>query len=178
GGERITTLQGTLHETVQDERRVKISGEDSLDVGQALHLKSGTAIHLQAGQGIHLKAGMKAALAAGMEVVLKVGGSSLVLNPAGVNVNGPVINLTGGASAGPAGAASLKVPKVAAKLGGAKAGQEALPPTQTSQSIPKIDFIGHQLKQASLSNQALVELCQMPPGGTPKDCPLPNCACR
>ncbi len=178
GGDRITTLQGTLHETVQGERRVKISSQDSLDVGQALHLKTSTAIHLQSGQGIHLKAGMKAALAAGMEVVLKVGGSSLVLNPAGVTVNAPVINLTGGASAGAAGAASPKAPEVAAKLGEAKAGQEALPPAQTSQSIPKIEFIGHQLKQASLSSQALVELCQMPPGGTPKDCPLPNCACR
>src|SRR5690606_8518455 len=51
---------------------------------------------------LHLKAGIKAALSAGIEVVLKAGASSLVLNPAGVFVNGPVINLTGGGMAGAA----------------------------------------------------------------------------
>src|SRR5690606_21755582 len=114
----------------------KISGQDSLSVGQALHLKAGTAIHQQAGQGIHLKAGMKAALAAGMEVVLKVGGSSLVLSPAGVNVVGPIINLVGGATAGPASGASPKAPQTATRLGEVDPRQKATSQHQTTPTAP------------------------------------------
>src|SRR5690606_33232192 len=114
----------------------------------------------------------------GVEVVLKVGGSSVVLNPAGVSINGPVINLSGGGSAGAAAGASPKGPEVATKFGDKKAGQETIELSQPGIAIPKIGFVAHQLQQASINHDALVELCQMPPGGTPAGCPLPNCACR
>src|SRR5690606_4088866 len=101
-GNSTQTVKGSQHLIVQGERRTRTGGQHSLDIGQAQHLKAGTALHLQSGQDLHLKAGIKAALSAGIEVVLKAGASSLVLNPAGVFVNGPAMNLTGGGMAGAA----------------------------------------------------------------------------
>ena len=115
-----------------------------------------------------MKAGIKAALSAGIEVVLKAGASSLVLNPAGVFVNGPVINLTGGGMAGAAVGASPQVPTVAARIGGVKAVKELNQShAKFSSAPPSISFQGlirqrHTLLNAARTAIGLVKICEQP----------------
>lgn len=167
-GNSTQTVKGSQHLIVQGERRTRTGGQHSLDIGQAQHLKAGTAIHLQSGQDLHLKAGIKAALSAGIEVVLKAGASSLVLNPAGVFVNGPVINLTGGGMAGAAVGASPQVPTVAARIGGVKAVKELNQShAKFSSAPPSISFQGlirqrHTLLNAAQTAMGLVKICEQP----------------
>src|SRR5690606_14248791 len=118
-------IQGSEHLQVQGERRTRIDGQDSLTIGASQHFKVGSAIHYQAGQAIHLKAGSVLHIDAGMELSIQGGGSSLTLNPAGVFLKGPMINLNSGGGAGSAVAASPKAPELPTKFGGEKAGQEA-----------------------------------------------------
>src|SRR5690554_2525350 len=179
-GNSTQTVKGSQHLIVQGERRTRTGGQHSLDIGQAQHLKAGTAIHLQSGQDLHLKAGIKAALSAGIEVVLKAGASSLVLNPAGVFVNGPVINLTGGGMAGAAVGASPQVPAAAARIGGVKAGSALLQPAPTSNTPLKFSFerlqaLKHTLINIALSDQPSQEICQKPDDGP---CTFASCRCE
>lgn len=122
GGNSFSAIQGTQHCTVEGERRTRIDGDDSLTVDAALHLKAGTNIHHQAGQEIHLKAGGSLFIDAGMELSFTAGASALSLNPAGVFLNGPAINLNSGGGAGSAKAAGPKVPELPVKTGKKKAG--------------------------------------------------------
>src|SRR5690554_1613258 len=123
GGNSFSAIQGTQHCTVEGERRTRIDGDDSLTVDAALHLKAGTNIHHQAGQEIHLKAGGSLFIDAGMELSLTAGASALSLNPAGVFLNGPAINLNSGGGAGSAKGAGPKVPDQPVKIGDPKAGK-------------------------------------------------------
>src|SRR5690554_1505692 len=125
GGNSFSAIQGTQHCTVEGERRTRIDGDDSLTVDAALHLKAGTNIHHQAGQEIHLKAGGSLFIDAGMELSISGGAGSLSLNPGGVFLNGPAINLNSGGDAGSAQAAAPKAPQSPVKIGEQKSGKAA-----------------------------------------------------
>jgi type VI secretion system secreted protein VgrG len=43
---------------------------------------------------------------------------------------------------------------------------------------PLPETVSTALLKQLLGNEALIELCQMPSGGTPMDCPLSDCQCR
>src|SRR5690554_4443707 len=147
GGNSFSAIQGTQHCTVEGERRTRIDGDDSLTVDAALHLKAGTNIHHQAGQEIHLKAGGSLFIDAGMELSLTAGASALSLNPAGVFLNGPAINLNSGGGAGSAKAAAPKVPEPSRKVGEQKSGKETTKATERE----KTDAEGlafHKLQKA------------------------------
>src|SRR5690606_32969096 len=74
-----------------------------------------------AGQEIHLKAGGSLFIDAGMELSFTAGPSALSMNPAGVFLNGPAINLNSGGGAGSAKAAGPRVPELPVRTGKRKA---------------------------------------------------------
>jgi type VI secretion system secreted protein VgrG len=92
GGNRDITLGGNHSE--------KVGGKYSLAVGQSTEQTSGTKFAHQAGQEIHLKAGMKVVIEAGVELTLIGPGGFIDINPAGVVIQGTVVLINSGGSAG------------------------------------------------------------------------------
>ncbi|WP_368726625.1 type VI secretion system tip protein VgrG [Pectobacterium aquaticum] len=98
--ERVTRIKANDHLTVENEKRDHIKGDYSLTVDASMHQKLGQALLVEAGQEVHVKAGAKVVLEAGAELTLKVGGSFVKIDPSGVSIVGPAININSGGSAG------------------------------------------------------------------------------
>jgi type VI secretion system secreted protein VgrG len=92
GGDHNITLGGSHNE--------KIGGKLSVAVSQSTEQTSGTKFAHQAGQEIHLKAGMKVVIEAGVELTLIGPGGFIDINPAGVTIQGTVVLINSGGSAG------------------------------------------------------------------------------
>ena len=54
----------------------------------------------------------------------------------------------------------------------------AAPVALDASEPPLPDTVSTALLKQLLGDEALIELCQMPNGGTPMDCPLSDCQCR
>jgi type VI secretion system secreted protein VgrG len=55
---------------------------------------------LEAGMEIHLKAGMTAVIEGGVQLTLKVGGNFIDISPAGIFIQGVMVNINSGGAAG------------------------------------------------------------------------------
>jgi type VI secretion system secreted protein VgrG len=108
GGNHSITLAGNHNE--------KIGGKLSVAVSQSTEQTSGTKFAHQAGQEIHLKAGMKVVIEAGVELTLIGPGGFIDINASGVTIQGTVVLINSGGSAGhgsgssPSSPASPKAP--------------------------------------------------------------------
>jgi len=111
---------------------------------------------MEAGQEVHVT-GNDIVINAGLGLTLSAGGQHIVLNPAGIFSSVPI--MLGGAP-------MPGTPAMPLAPGDTQALEaDVLPPSPTFQ-------------QQFLGGEAIVEMCQMPEGGTPMDCPLEDCGCR
>jgi type VI secretion system secreted protein VgrG len=81
-------------------RKENIGGGQSLTVGGDQQQKIGQHHLVDAGQEIHLKAGMKIIIEAGMQISLKGPGGFVDIGPAGVTIQGTMVLINSGGSAG------------------------------------------------------------------------------
>ncbi|WP_415846700.1 bacteriophage T4 gp5 trimerisation domain-containing protein, partial [Vibrio aerogenes] len=88
------------HLVIEGEQRIKITKNRTVSVDKAFHQKVAGKQTLDAGSEVHLKGGNSVVLQAGSEITIKVGGTFVKLDPGGVSVVGPAINLNSGGSAG------------------------------------------------------------------------------
>jgi type VI secretion system secreted protein VgrG len=109
------------HEIVKGEHREKVDGNMSVQVGQNLDEKSGMKYAHEAGQEIHFKAGMKVIIEAGVQISLKGPGGFVDIGPAGVTIQGTMVLINSGGSAGSGSGSKPKEPDVADD--GSKAGK-------------------------------------------------------
>ncbi|WP_050664756.1 type VI secretion system tip protein TssI/VgrG, partial [Aeromonas schubertii] len=98
--ERVTRIKANDHLTVEGEKRDQIKADYSLTVDASLHQKLGQSLLVEAGSEVHIKVGEKLVLEAGSEITLKGGGSFVKVDPSGIKLVGPAINLNAGGSAG------------------------------------------------------------------------------
>ncbi|URG49103.1 type VI secretion system tip protein VgrG [Pectobacterium quasiaquaticum] len=98
--ERVIRIKANDHLTVENEKRDHVKGGLSLTVDASMHQKLGQALLVEAGEEVHVKAGAKVVLEAGAELTLKVGGSFVKIDPSGVSIVGPAININSGGNAG------------------------------------------------------------------------------
>lgn len=114
GGDRQLTVAGNRSETVNGEqqyvvqktRTSSVGTDDGLTVGSNLTISTGSDLGISVGgsamhdmgQDIHINAGMNVVLQAGMQISLKAGGSSIVLGPAGVTIDGALVRINCGGS--------------------------------------------------------------------------------
>ncbi|MDY0972986.1 type VI secretion system tip protein VgrG [Siccibacter turicensis] len=98
--DRITRVKANDHLTVENEKRDHVKGDHSLTVDASMHQKLGQALVVEAGQEVHVKSGAKVVLEAGAELTLKVGGSFVKVDPSGVSIVGPAVNINSGGSPG------------------------------------------------------------------------------
>jgi type VI secretion system secreted protein VgrG len=107
-GNQDVVIKGTRKESIGKDdnlqiigsRKEQIGGAQSLSVGGDQQEKIGKKHAVDAGQEIHLKAGMKIIIEAGVQVSLKGPGGFVDVGPAGVTIQGTMVLINSGGSAG------------------------------------------------------------------------------
>jgi type VI secretion system secreted protein VgrG len=124
--ERRETVKGSRHLTVKKDRKddvggsshlkvagdgvVQIGGDASTKVGANLASDVGASHSHKVGQEIYYNAGMKIVLEAGMEITLKGSGGFVKIDPAGVTIQGTLVQINSGGAPGTGSAQSPKTP--------------------------------------------------------------------
>jgi Type VI secretion system/phage-baseplate injector OB domain/Transglycosylase SLT domain len=117
---------------------LKSGGEFSLESGaaggiktsQALDIKAGMDLKAEGGMNVHIKGGMNVTIEAGMTLTLKAGAGSIVIGPATIAIDAPMVNINGGGGGGSASAANPKAPAKPAKAVKPKAVKDPITPAQ------------------------------------------------
>jgi type VI secretion system secreted protein VgrG len=117
-GDKHFTTKGNIFESTGADHNVTLSGNHSesvggklsIAVGQSTEQTSGTKFAHQAGQEIHLKSGMKVVIEAGVELTLIGPGGFIDINPAGVTIQGTIVLINSGGSAGQGSGSSPTAP--------------------------------------------------------------------
>ncbi|MGE0716414.1 MAG: type VI secretion system Vgr family protein [Alphaproteobacteria bacterium] len=117
GHDRHLVVKRDQAERVERDRHLEVKGDhaEAIDgmmshkVGQDRHEKVAMSYALDAGMAIHVKAGMSIVVEAGVQISLKVGGSFVNINPAGVQIVGPMVLINSGGAPG-VGAGAHPVP--------------------------------------------------------------------
>lgn len=109
-GSIFQKTDGNHERTLSGSHLEKIDGSMSLTVGKSIEEKTGTKFAHEAGQEIHLKAGMKVVIEAGVELTLVGPGGFIDIGPSGVTIQGTVVLINSGGSAGQGSGSSPKPP--------------------------------------------------------------------
>jgi type VI secretion system secreted protein VgrG len=102
-GNKHLTVNGDLNEKVDGKASLKVGMDQAEDVGGKYSLKAGTEIYLSANLSIVLEASTN--------ITLKVGGNSIALNPAGIFIQGTMVNINSGSGATSGSAGAVKTPE-------------------------------------------------------------------
>ncbi len=119
-GNRYKLVENEEHVHIKTDRKEKVDGGQSLTVGGDQNEKVQNHA-LEAVQEIHLKAGTKVVIEAGAQLSLKGPGGFIDIGPGGVTINGTIVKINSGGSAGSGAGAT---PGVARRR---RRGQEARP---------------------------------------------------
>ncbi|MBI1249267.1 type VI secretion system tip protein VgrG [bacterium] len=101
----------SLHVDASGAYNAKAGSSYSLDAGENINAKAGSNLNQSAGMTLNLKAGMTLNIEAGTSLSLKVGGNFININPAGVFIQGTLVNINSGGSATSADEASPTSPE-------------------------------------------------------------------
>lgn len=160
---------GGDHDVILDGNRTeKIGGGIAQKIGGDWKAKIGTSLGIQTGQEVHIKAGMKLILDAGMQLTIKAAGGFIDIGPAGVTIQGLMVNINSGGAAGvgspinPASAATAEQaapedPTVAddGKTGHKSANDPAgQPPPPKKSGSPAKTAVSHAKKKAAKAKGA------------------------
>jgi len=114
-GSKMESIGKDDHLHVIGNRKEKIDGDQSLTVGGSQQEKIGMKHAVDAGQEIHLKSGMTVVIEAGVQLTLKVGGNFVDIGPTGVSIQGTMVMINSGGSAGSGSGSSPDSPQDPAK---------------------------------------------------------------
>lgn len=120
----LEKLEADVHRDVKGDEIVKLGGGFHLKLGDDWQGKIGNKFAVDAGQEIHLKTGMTLVLEAGMKLTLKVGGSFVDIGPEGVTIQGTLVKVNSGGSAGSGSGSSPEKPKNAKAAPESKGGRD------------------------------------------------------
>jgi type VI secretion system secreted protein VgrG len=109
-GVKKELIEKDNHLHVKGSRSEKVDVDQSLTVGNNQQEKVGMKHALEAGQEIHLKAGMKVVIEAGMQLTIKGPGGFVDIGPAGVTIQGTLVNINSGGAAGAGSGSSPTAP--------------------------------------------------------------------
>jgi type VI secretion system secreted protein VgrG len=110
-GVQNESIGGDHSREVTGNHMEKIGAKFSLQVGASQHQTVGKVYTLQAGDEIHLKSGSKVVIEGGMEVSIKGPGGFVDIGMSGVTIQGTMVNINSGGSAGSGTSASPDAPK-------------------------------------------------------------------
>ena len=134
--DQLEQVDGDKHLTVQGDQNEKINGTISVEAGMDMQQKVGMKHALEAGQEIHLKGGMKVIIEAGMQLTLKGAGGFVDIGPAGVTIQGNLVNINSGGAAGAGSGCSPDAAKAPKEAATANPGEALEPPGPPSPPTP------------------------------------------
>ena len=106
-------VEGDCHLRVQGKRNEQIDGKQSLTVGKDRHEKIAKSHALEAGQQIHLKAGTALVIEAAKDLTLKGPGGFIRIDAQGVTIQGDLVKINSGGSAGSGAGSQPEAPEEA-----------------------------------------------------------------
>ncbi|WP_198263501.1 LysM peptidoglycan-binding domain-containing protein [sulfur-oxidizing endosymbiont of Gigantopelta aegis] len=115
------------HQKITNNHQHKVGNNLSQTIGQKLHIKAGSKILQSAGSEVHIKAASSIKLDAGSEITFKAGSSFIKIDPSGVTISGPKVNLNSGGGPGSASSAAPINPFQAVEADKDKPGQSFKP---------------------------------------------------
>jgi type VI secretion system secreted protein VgrG len=121
--DRVEQVDGSVHLTVGKDHFDKTGTAWSVDAGQTIDARAGMTVALDGGQEVHVKGGMSVVIEAGVQLTLKVGGNFVVIDPAGVTIQGTLVLINSGGAAGSGAGCSPGVPRAPDEAADAEAGQ-------------------------------------------------------
>jgi type VI secretion system secreted protein VgrG len=125
---------GNSHLHVQGKRNQQIDGKQSLTVGKDQHEKVAKNHALEAGQQIHMKAGTSLVIEAAKDITIKGPGGFVRIDGAGVTIQGTVVKINSGGSAGSGKGSSPEAPDAAIEAAVAE------PPIPEVDNVAKTGF--------------------------------------
>jgi len=111
GANRAEAVASNLDLSVGSNRTEQVGGNQSLSVASNSDESIGSNYALTAGQNISIQGGMNVVIQAGMQLTLTGPGGFITIGPAGVAIQGTMVLINSGGSAGSGSAASTKSPK-------------------------------------------------------------------
>jgi len=119
GGNKNLSVTGNHSEKIQGGHDLQISGDQKASIGGGLYLQVGGDRQEQtgsnwahsSGQTIYLKGGMTVVIEAGMELSLKGPGGFVDIGPAGVTIQGTLVQINSGGSAASGSGPNLQSPQ-------------------------------------------------------------------
>ena len=97
--------------TIGESCVITVGKDISISSGTGTSISVGTDAALDAGQEVHIKGGMKVVIEAGMQLSLKGPGGFVDIGPAGVTIQGTLVQINSGGSAGSGSGAKKKTAK-------------------------------------------------------------------
>jgi type VI secretion system secreted protein VgrG len=104
-------VEGEKSLEVKQDHVVKIDGSYSHQAGMNRDEKTGMAWAHEAGQTIYIKGGMTVVIEAGLELSLKAAGGFVDIGPAGVTIQGTLVNINSGGSSASGSGPNVKDPQ-------------------------------------------------------------------
>lgn len=98
--EHVEKIDSNASRDVGGDHKEKVAGKLSLVVGGAQHQTVGSVYTLHAGDEIHLHSGAKVVIEGGSEVSIKGPGGFVDIGMSGVTIQGTIVNINSGGSAG------------------------------------------------------------------------------
>jgi type VI secretion system secreted protein VgrG len=122
--DQLELVKKDKHLHVKGDHNEKVDGTMSVEAGMDMQEKVGMNYAMDAGMAVHIKAGMTTVIEAGTALTLKCGGSSININPGGIQIIGsPMLMLNSGGSPTSGAGSSPDAPKDAKEADVADPGQ-------------------------------------------------------
>lgn len=118
-------VEKNKHGHVIGNHQEKIDADLSVQVGGKRNEKVGTVDAIEAGQEIHLKAGMKIIVEAGMQISLVGPGGFVDIGPGGVTIQGTLVKINSGGSAGSGSGSKPEPPEDPVEADNSKTGSKS-----------------------------------------------------
>jgi type VI secretion system secreted protein VgrG len=109
GGDSTEAIGGASSLQVEGDRHAAYKSGMKVSVGQAVDLDVGAGLKVTAAAAMHLK-GLGVVIDGGTQLTIKAGGAFITLGPEGVSIQGTMVKINSGGSAGTASAASKANP--------------------------------------------------------------------
>lgn len=100
GNDHLEEIKKNHDATIGENCVITVGKEISISSGTSTSISVGTDAALEAGQEVHIKGGMKVVIEAGMQLSLKGPGGFVDIGPAGVTIQGTLVQINSGGSAG------------------------------------------------------------------------------
>jgi type VI secretion system secreted protein VgrG len=148
---------GETHEILHSKRKIEIQANDNRTIQGDMLEKIDNKWLIEVGDEYHLKSGMKIILDAGTEFTIKSGDSFIKLDPGGVKIVGPAVDINSGGSPGNG---TPSAPELPDETKGAEAGTKV-----KRTDVPLHPHAGEDQEKTirGASGLPFVEICEQTP---------------